>query len=64
MDPCVIGGPKGEEKSRETEKVFEEIMAENFPNRAKDTNLQIQEAEQIQKGQNQRNCPTNTQSNC
>lgn len=31
-------------------KVFKEIMAENFPNLAKDINLQIQEAKSICRG--------------
>ena len=28
----IIGIPEGEEKEKETENTFEEIMAENFPN--------------------------------
>lgn len=35
--------PKQEEKECGTEKVFKDIMAENFPNLAKDTNLQAQD---------------------
>ena len=29
---CIIGIPEGEEREEEIENVFEEIMAENFPN--------------------------------
>jgi len=38
-----VGVPKGE---REGQRIFEKIMAENFPNLARDINLQIQEAEE------------------
>lgn len=31
----------GEDKESETERVFEEIMSENFLNLVKDTNLQL-----------------------
>ena len=39
----IIGIPKGEEKERGTENIFEEITAENFPN-VKETAIKIQEA--------------------
>ena len=29
---CIIGVPEGEERGKETEKIFQEIIAENFPN--------------------------------
>ena len=32
---CVIGVPEGEEREKGTEKIFEEIIAENFPNMKK-----------------------------
>lgn len=35
--------PEGEEKEGGTEKVFEEIMAKDFPNLSKYINVQIQE---------------------
>ena len=41
---CVIGIPEGEEKEKGVENIFEEIMAENFPN-LKDTDIKIQEAQ-------------------
>ena len=41
---CVIGIPEGEEKEKETENIFEEVMAENFPN-LKETDIKIKEAQ-------------------
>ena len=41
---CMIGIPEGEEKEKGVENIFEEIMAENFPN-LKDTEFKIQEAQ-------------------
>ena len=41
---CIIGIPGGEEKEKGIENIFEEIMAENFPN-LKDTDIKIQEAQ-------------------
>lgn len=38
---CVIEAPKGGEKNMWAEKIFEGMMAENFPNSEKDKNLQI-----------------------
>ena len=40
----VTGIPEGEEKEKEIENIFEEIMVENFPN-VKDTDIKIQEAQ-------------------
>ena len=37
---CKIGIPKGEEKEKGIGNIFEEIMAENFPN-LKDTDIKI-----------------------
>lgn len=45
--------PEGEENK--TEKVFEEIMIELFPNLVKDINLQIPLAKQISKKRSERN---------
>ena len=42
---CIIGIPEGEEKEKGIENIFEEIMAEKFPNLKKETDIQIQEAE-------------------
>ena len=41
---CIIGIPEGEEKEKGIENIFEEIMAENFPN-LKETDIKIQEAQ-------------------
>ena len=38
----IIGMPEGEEKG--TEKIFQEITAENFPNMGKESLTQIQES--------------------
>ena len=40
----IIGMPEGEEKG--TEKIFQEIIAENFPHMGKEPLTQIQEAQQ------------------
>ena len=41
----IIGVPEGEEREKETEKIFQEIIAENFPNMGKEPLTQIQEAQ-------------------
>ena len=41
----IIGIPKGAEKNRGLEEIFEQIVAENFPNLARETNNRVQEAE-------------------
>ena len=41
----IIGIPKGVEKNRGLEEIFEQIVAENFPNLARETNIRVQEAE-------------------
>ena len=41
---CIIGIPEGVEKDKGMENIFEEIIAENFPN-LKDTEFKIQEAQ-------------------
>ena len=40
----IIGIPEGKEKEKWIENIFEEIMAENFPN-LKKTDIKIQEAQ-------------------
>ena len=42
---CIIGVPEGEVREKETEKIFQEIIAENFPNMRKEPLTQIQEAQ-------------------
>ena len=44
---CIIGVPEGEEREKETEKIFQEIIAENFPNVGKESLTQIQEAQRV-----------------
>ena len=44
---CIIGIPEGEERERGIENVFEEIKAENFPNRKKETDFQVQEEQRV-----------------
>lgn len=41
----LIGVPEGTERDRGPENVFEQIIAENFPNLKRETGIQIQEIE-------------------
>ena len=41
----IIGVPEEEEKKKGTEKIFEEIIVENFPNMGKERVNQVQEAQ-------------------
>ena len=41
---CIIAIPEGEEREKGIKNVSEEIMAENFPNLKKETEIQVQEA--------------------
>ena len=43
----IIGFPKGEEREKGPEKIFEEIIVENFPNMGKEIATQVQEAERV-----------------
>ena len=43
----IIWVPEEEEKKKGTEKIFEEIIAENFPNMGKEIVNQIQEAQRV-----------------
>ena len=40
----IIGISKGEERAKEADNLFEEIMAKNFCNLGKETHIQIQES--------------------
>ena len=42
---CLKGVPEDAERNRGTESVFEEIIAENFPNMGKESGMQILEIE-------------------
>ena len=57
----IIGVPEEEEKKKEFEKNFEEIIVENFPNKEKEIVNQIQEAQRLPYRINpQRNTPRHT----
>ena len=43
----IIGVPEGEEKEKGPKKIFEEIIAENFPNMGKGIATQVHEAQQV-----------------
>ena len=43
----IIGVPEEEEKKEGTEKIFEEIIVENFPNMGKEIGNQVQEAQRV-----------------
>ena len=43
----IIGVPEEEEKKKGYEKIFEEIMVENFPNMEKEFFNQVQEAQRV-----------------
>ena len=42
-----IGVPEEEEKKKGTEKIFEEIILENFPNMEKEIVNQVQETQRV-----------------
>ena len=44
---CIIGVPEGEEREKGPEKIFEEIIAENFPNMGKEIVTQVQEPHRV-----------------
>ena len=44
---CTIGVPEGEEREKGPEKIFEEIIVENFPNMGKEIATQAQEAQRV-----------------
>ena len=43
----IIGVPEEEEKKKGTEKIFKEIIAENFPNMGKEIVNKVQEAQRV-----------------
>ena len=54
----IIGVPEEEEKKKGTEKIFEEIIVENFPNMGREIVNQVQEAQRVPYGINpRRNTP-------
>ena len=53
----IIEVPEGEEREKETEKIFQEIIAKNFPHMEKEPVTQIQEARVPYKINPRRNTP-------
>ena len=43
----ITGVPEGEEREKVPEKIFEEIIIENFPNMGKETAIQLQEVQRV-----------------
>ena len=43
----IIGAPEEEEKKKGTEKIFEEVIVENFPNMGKEIVNEVQEAQRV-----------------
>ena len=43
----IIGVPEGQEREKGPEKIFEEIIVENFPNMGKEIATQVQEVQQV-----------------
>jgi len=43
----IIGVPEEEEKKKGYEKIFEEIIVENFPNMEKETESQVQKSQRV-----------------
>ena len=50
----IIGVPEGEEREKGPERIFEEIISENFPNMRKETLIQVQEAQRVRYNRNPR----------
>ena len=44
---CIIGVPEGEEREKVPEKIFEEIIIANFPNKGKEIATEVQEAQRV-----------------
>ena len=44
---CIIGVPEEEERQKGLEKIFEEIIAGNFPNMRRETLTQVQEVQEV-----------------
>ena len=44
---CITGVPEGKEREKGPEKIFEEIIAESFPNMGKEIVNQVQEAQRV-----------------
>ena len=44
---CIIGVPEAEEREKGPEKIFEEMILENFPHLGKEIATQVQEAQRV-----------------
>ena len=44
---CITGVPEEEERKKGTERIFEDIIGENFPNIGKEIVNQVQEAQRV-----------------
>ena len=53
----IIGVPEEEEKKKGSEKIFEEIIVENFPNMGKEIVTQVQKAQRVPYRINPKNTP-------
>ena len=57
----IIGVPKGEEREKWPEKIFEEIIVKNFPNVGKEIATQVQEVQTVPgRTKPRRNTPRHT----
>ena len=54
----IIGGPEEEEEKKGSEKIFEEITVENFPNMGKEIVTQVEEVQSPIQDKPWRNTPT------
>ena len=52
---CITGVPEGEEREKGSEKIFEEIVAKNFPNTGEKTATQVQEVQSVPRRNPRRN---------
>ena len=43
----IIGVPKGEKREKGPEKIFQEIIVQNFPNMGKEITTQVQEVQRV-----------------
>lgn len=55
-----MGPRRRKERKQCKKKLFEDIMADNFPNLGKETNTQIQEAQRVTKQVNPKEATPNT----
>ena len=44
---CIVGDSEREEREKGPEKIFDEIIAENFPNMGQETGTQVQEVQSL-----------------